>query len=122
MRERSSLRRWDENPHGRMVALTGLSAKGIDRAQHRLCLDYHPGAPAIRRVVDDAMAVLSVIPKIMHRHFEQAFFLGTLEHALAQNRHDHVGEECDDVTPQAHLPRCPRAEPSCSVGPRPLMR
>ncbi len=121
LRERTSVRRWKQEPDllaPRFVLLTDL----LYGAENRFRLHNHPGPAAIGHIVGNFVLIQRVVPEIVHLHVKQTLFLGPFEHTAPENRSKHLGKQGDYVTPH-HVPRptLPLCAPSSAAArdPRP---
>ena len=76
------------------------AAPGPDRfhgPKNRLRLQDHPRATAVRRIVDHAMAIVRVIPEVVHRDVQDALGDRAPDNAFRHERPDHLRKDRNDV-------------------------
>ena len=78
----------------------------VERLGPRLRLHHHAGAPAVRGVVDGAVAVVGEVAQVVDADVEQAV-LARLADERQVERGEVVGEDRDDVDAHAAGPRRP---------------
>src|SRR2546428_13629449 len=73
---------------------SGSDRGDIPDARHeRLRIQPHPGPPAIRHVVGDAMLAFGEVADVGHPHAQQALLARLREDALLERRRDHARKQ-----------------------------
>ena len=76
-------------------------ADRLHRAKHRLRQHHHPRPAAVGLVVGRAMPIGRVLAQIPHAHVEQSLLDPARDHALGEERLEHVREDGDEVDAHA---------------------
>ena len=93
--EPGALRRKEDDARRRFAP-----AGRLDRRHERLGLHHHPGAPAIRHVVRDAMSAPGEVADVGHLHAQQALVASLREDALLERGRDHARKQGEDFDRQ----------------------
>ena len=86
-------------------------AMRFDGAKHRLRQHHHPRPAAVRLVVGGTMPIGGVLAQIPHAHIEQPLLDAPRDHALGEERREHVGEDGDEVDAHCAVVRESRPSP-----------
>src|SRR5205085_5868535 len=115
----------------RHIRAPRVGERGLYRGDDRRRPQDHPGAAAVRRVVDGAVAVGGLVADVVQDDLDQAPVDGAPDDALAEGAGEHAGEEGQDIpahrwpspclstlTPSGHVGRnigAPAAVPAESL-------
>src|SRR3979409_433854 len=82
--------------------MTGIPLRRPDRAAERRGPHHPPGAPAVRRVVDDVVAVGRPLADVVDRKLDLTRGPRPRDNALGERTLEHLRKEREDVDARGH--------------------